>query len=202
MWHFDVQKEGVPGLILVLGCAQAGILWVLLAQFHPWASCQNLLLKLMNSWSCLFQLSGPFAPPCQFGLLSTTLFGAADPSDSLPHIPSSLTGLYSVSTPCRDQGILLPFHVTLPSLSSWGHSRSMLQSSSLLKSQLGKRAKPLPSVPQFTAKVPDQVDFVIFLPPLTPLLHPSPQPLPPHLSRQDGTYFSPLSCVLLPPDFH
>lgn len=116
MWHCDAKRKGSPGLILVLGCAQAAVLWVWLAQFHTWVSCQHLLLKLMNLESCLFQLSGPCAPPpCQFGFLSITLFGAADLSDSLPHTPLNLTVLCSVSTPCRDQGTLLPVHASLPS---------------------------------------------------------------------------------------
>lgn len=57
MWHFDIKMKESPGLILALGN-----LCVWLAQFHIWAFCQHLLLKLMNPWSCLFQLSGPVPP--------------------------------------------------------------------------------------------------------------------------------------------
>ena len=122
--------------------------------------------------------------PANLASSQQLLFAAADLSDSLPHIPLSLTDLYSVSTLHRDQGTLLPVHATLPSYCSCGHSRSVLQSSSLLKSQVGKRGKAsLPSVPQFTSEVPDHVYFIIFLPPLTPLLHPP--PLPHHLIFQD-----------------
>ena len=141
--------------------------------------------------------------PANLASSQQLLFAAADPSDSLPHIPSSLTALYSVSTLRRDQGTLLPVHATLPSYCSCGHSRSVLQSSSLLKSQAGERGKAsLPSVPQFTSKVPDHVYFIIFLLPLTPLLHPLPLTPPPDLSGQDGTYLFPLSHVLLFPSFH
>lgn len=79
---------------------------------------------------------------------------AADPRDALPHTPSSLTGLCSVSTPCRDQGTL-PDHAILPSELFWGHSKFMLQSSFLLKFPVEKRAKAsLSLVPQFTALSP------------------------------------------------
>lgn len=53
--------SGYPGLILVLGCAQAGIFWIQLAQYHAWAFCQHLLLKLMNRL-VFFSSQGPCTP--------------------------------------------------------------------------------------------------------------------------------------------
>lgn len=189
-WHLDggrrasvISEEGVPSLVLVPGCARAGLLWVCLAQFRTWASCQHVLLRPVSAWSRLFQLSGPAPLPPVWPPPNNPVWS---------YRPQLLSALYSIQPNSQfrfhtmwGSGDAPPCPCHSAFLGPGGHSRSVLRSSSRLKSQPQKGKSLFAFSTSVSCSSPKSRTRPMLSCPPTPCRASTPSS--PHPSGQDGT---------------